>query len=396
MVEGRGDEEEVGATPLTLAEVAGIVGADRVFLYDVGDRELQSQPTNWPADARSTRRTRELAERVRLGREVGLVVDRGAKICLLAAPLLLGTQLFGVVVVERVGKQPFSADDGEILAAVAERMAIDHQRQQTHALALHAEELARSEAAALAQSQAKSAFLAHMSHEIRTPLTAIIGYSELLEDEFADDGNDTHITDVQRIQAAATHLLALINNMLDLSKIEAGKMELFLEGVVIAELLNDVITTVRPVIDRGRNRLSVIVDPALGQMCVDRVKVAQILVNLLGNAGKFTRDGEIRVAAWREQIADESWIVFQIRDTGIGMSPEQVRRIFVEFAQGSEATNREHGGTGLGLALCRRLCELMGGTIDVDTGLGHGSTFRVRLPSQVLPGPSGAGAPPTA
>ena len=238
-------------------------------------------------------------------------------------------------------------------------------------------------AATLDATRAKSAFIAHMSHELRTPLTAIIGYSELLEEEFQDQ-ESPHVQDVHRIQSAAKHLLALINNMLDLSKIEAGKMELHVEEFDLAEVLDEAVMAILPLLERGGNSYIRRVQPGMGPVCLDRMKVCQVLLNLLGNAAKFTTMGRIELDVTREVGAEGEVVVLRVHDTGIGMSPAQIKRIFEEFAQGNAATTRHYGGTGLGLAITRGFCQLMHGDIEVTSRLGEGSVFTVRLPAVLL------------
>jgi len=361
--------------PLALAEVAEILGCDRVGIFFADGTRLPRLASDaWPATRHFDAIALDLCERVWLSREVQHLTDKRVGPSFLAAPLLIGTQLFGVLLAARAQRPAFTVDDGEILAAMAERIAIDRQRHQ-------ALELARAEQAAHAANRAKSAFLAHISHEIRTPLNAIIGYSELLEDELLDDGDDRHVTDIHRIQGAAQHLLGLINNMLDLTKIESGKMELFLEDLAIDELIADAVTTCRPVVERNESVLRVEIDPALRGRALrgDRLKLTQILINLLGNAGKFTKGGLIILRAAPD---GPSAYLMEIADDGIGMTQEQIERIFSDYTQASTATASLFGGTGLGLAVTRRLCELMGGSIDVDSTLGRGSTFRVHMPAQ--------------
>ncbi|MEZ4385900.1 MAG: ATP-binding protein [Nannocystaceae bacterium] len=368
--------ESPSPRPLALAEIAEILDCDRVglFLAD-GDRIPRIASDAFPEERYFSAAAIDLCDRVLVSREVSVVVDRAAHWGYLGAPLVLGTQLFGVLLATRgAGRPAFTGDDGEILQALAERMAIDHQR-------LRAQELARAEQEAHAANRAKSAFLAHISHEIRTPLNAIIGYSELLEDELVDDGHTRYVADIHRIQGAAKHLLGLINNMLDLSKIEAGKMELYLEAIDVDALLGDAVTTCRPAIERNHNDLVVDVDPELRRREVisDRLKLTQILINLLGNAAKFTRDGTIRLEAWCEG----STLRLQVVDSGIGMTEAQLARLFADYTQASERTASRFGGTGLGLAVTRRLCELMGGSIAVDSVSGRGSSFRVCLPLRI-------------
>ncbi len=227
-----------------------------------------------------------------------------------------------------------------------------------------------------AANDAKSRFFANMSHELRTPLNAIIGYSEILLEE-ANESKDAHAAaDLTRIETAGRHLLRLINDVLDLAKMEAGKIELTDEPVMIAELLNRVETTVQPLISHNRNTLHIDAGQAPGSIRGDGMRLGQILINLLSNAGKFTRGGKIFLSI----AANDGRIEFTVSDTGIGMSKEQVAGLFDEYMQGSTSIAREHGGTGLGLAITRQLVELMGGTISVDSEPGKGSTFAVSLP----------------
>ena len=233
-------------------------------------------------------------------------------------------------------------------------------------------------------NQAKSKFLANMSHELRTPLNAIIGYSEMLEEEAQDANLEAFIPDLRRIRGAGKHLLELINEVLDLSKVEAGRMELHLETFELRELLNDVSTTIRPLVAKHANTLEVHYPPDVGTMHADVTRVRQILYNLLSNASKFTERGKISVSVRRERTGAGEWIVFQVADTGIGMAPQQMSALFQAFSQIDSALSRKYGGTGLGLAICKRFCEMMGGDVTVASEPKRGSTFTVRLPAVVL------------
>ncbi len=246
-----------------------------------------------------------------------------------------------------------------------------------------------------AASQHKSDFLASMSHELRTPLNAIIGYSEMLEEEAEDSGQKTFIPDLQKIRASGKHLLALINDILDLSKIEAGKIELVLETFDIAGLIEEVASTVRPLAEKNSNIL-VIRCRDLGAMYADITRVRQILFNLLSNACKFTEQGTITLDAVRDQGDGMEWLSLSVRDTGIGMTGDQIEKLFRPFSQADIRTARKYGGTGLGLAITRQFCEMMGGEIKVRSEFGRGTTFIVRIPCAVSHGKADAAPPITA
>ena len=228
-------------------------------------------------------------------------------------------------------------------------------------------------------NQAKSAFLANMSHELRTPLNAIIGYSEMLLEEASEAGQTAIEADVEKIRTAGKHLLELINAVLDLSKIEAGKMELYIETFEVWRLIDEVKTVIEPLAEKNGNTLHISIDPAIRIMRTDQTKLRQILSNLLANASKFTTKGTLNLTAGL--IGDK--ISFEVKDTGVGMSPEQVGRLFEPFSQADSSTHRKFGGTGLGLAISRRFARMLGGDIDVRSELGNGSTFVVTLPQQL-------------
>ena len=233
----------------------------------------------------------------------------------------------------------------------------------------------------------KSEFLANMSHELRTPLNAIIGYSEMLQEDAADLGAEQFTDDLKKINAAGKHLLELINAVLDLSKIEAGKMELYLESFDVAGLVRDIAAVIQPLAAKNANRLDVHCPDTLGTMRADLTKVRQALFNLLSNACKFTERGTVSLAVTREAVDGQEWLAFAVHDTGIGMTREQLARLFEAFTQADAATTRRFGGTGLGLALSRRLCRMMGGDVTAESESGRGSTFTIRLPARVQDAP---------
>jgi signal transduction histidine kinase/DNA-binding response OmpR family regulator len=234
---------------------------------------------------------------------------------------------------------------------------------------------------ALEANRAKSTFLANMSHELRTPLNAIIGYSELIQEECEDTGQNSFVPDLRKIQAAAKHLLSLINDILDLSKIEAGRMDIYLETIDVPRMIQEIVTTITPVVEKNANTLEVNCPDDLGLMRADLTKVRQVLFNLLSNASKFTKEGRVSLDVSRQPINGKEHMVFRVTDSGIGMTPEQMAKLFQDFSQADASTTRKYGGTGLGLAISKRFCQMMEGDIRVESEIGKGSTFTVQLPA---------------
>jgi signal transduction histidine kinase len=232
-------------------------------------------------------------------------------------------------------------------------------------------------------NQTKTQFLATMSHELRTPLNVVIGYSEMLLEDAETAHHDEQIGDLRRINGAGQHLLALVNDVLDLAKIEAGRMELSVSRLDVLSFIDDILATCRPLVDAHGNQLDLIRMPNLGTITGDATKLRQVLLNLIGNAAKFTSRGKITVTVTRESDADGEWIVIAISDTGIGIEPDVIGKLFRNFTQAEASTAAEYGGTGLGLALSRRLCRLMGGEITVESESGRGSCFTMRVPAQL-------------
>lgn len=233
-------------------------------------------------------------------------------------------------------------------------------------------------------SQSKSQFLANMSHELRTPLNAIIGYSEMLQDDAEDQGLDDFIPDLQKIRGAGKHLLGLINDILDISKIEAGKMDLFLEHFELPPVIEEIAATIHPLLEKNGNELVIHCADQLDSMHGDLTKIRQILFNLLSNASKFTEKGQVTLSVSRNKENNgRDWITFSVADSGIGMTPEQLGKLFQAFSQADASTTRKYGGTGLGLTISRRFSEMMGGEISVTSELGKGSVFTVRVPADV-------------
>ncbi len=311
---------------------------------------------------------------------------------IMMVPLRSGPDQIGLLgVAHRHPEEAFGPDELALLERFAELTAIAldnatlytaaqqeiEERRRTQA------ELEEARVVAEGANKAKSSFLANMSHELRTPLNAIIGYSEMLQEDAEAFGYDDFVPDLAKIRTAGTHLLELINNVLDISKIEAGKMEFYIEPIDVADMIQSAATTVQQLIHKNHNTFEVDVVPETGVIHADLTKLRQILFNLLSNAAKFTENGTVTLHARREIVGRAEWIVFQVVDTGIGMTEEQLAEVFNEFSQADASTTRRYGGTGLGLTICYRFCQLMGGDLTVESEAGVGSTFTAVLPAQV-------------
>jgi signal transduction histidine kinase len=278
----------------------------------------------------------------------------------------------------RPGNREIGAVEAQLVQVLASAVSAGLVRIEQE---MRASQLRIARDAAEAADKAKSQFLANMSHELRTPLNAIIGYSEMLQEEAEDRGVNEFIPDLQKITGAGKHLLALINDILDLSKIEAGKFTLNLETFAVGTLVLEVVATVQPLVKKGVNL--VVGDPSnLGTAFADQTRFRQCLFNLLSNACKFTDQGSIQLNTERKLYQGREWIMLAVADTGIGMNNEQVAKLFKDFEQ-VHAAARQHGGTGLGLSISRKLCRLMGGDITVQSEAGKGTTFTMFLPTMV-------------
>lgn len=292
-------------------------------------------------------------------------------------PILQGDVCLGVIALFSQANLSASQDNNAIFSTLGRHLGEFLHRQKT------AIELVQAKDQAEASSRSKSQFLANMSHELRTPLNAIIGYSELLQEDAEMEGREDMISDLSKVKNAGRHLLGLINDILDLSKIEAGRMDLYLEHFEVRSLLTLVVPTIEPLLNKNSNHLEVHCAANVGSMYADVTKVRQVLVNLLSNATKFTHNGIIKLTIslipW-EQPSSLIGVEFQIEDSGIGIAPQHLQHLFQNFTQADASTTREYGGTGLGLAISQQFCQMMGGHIIVTSELGQGSLFTIRLP----------------
>jgi len=308
-----------------------------------------------------------------------LIVQAGFR-ALLIVPLLRPGQIIGALVVRRKQAGAFPRHTVELLETFAEQSVLAIQNAR---LFREIEEKSRELELA---SQHKSRFLASMSHELRTPLNAVIGVSEMLLEDARDLKRDDEIEPLDRVLRAARHLLALINDILDLSKIEAGRMDLHLESFPLAPPIEDVGKTIEPMAAKNGNRIVVDCRTDLGSVRADQTRLRQALLNLASNANKFSEKGNVTIAARPQRLDGRDGVTIAVTDTGIGMTHEQIGRLFQEFSQASATTASKYGGTGLGLAISRHFCRMMGGDITVESKPGAGSTFTIRLPRTVQGG----------
>jgi signal transduction histidine kinase len=288
--------------------------------------------------------------------------------------MVKGDDLIGTITIYRLELKPFTDKQIALVETFADQAVIAIENVRLF------EEIQDKNQQLAQASQNKSQFLSSMSHELRTPLNAIIGLTEMMATNAARFGTEKALEPLRRVNAAGKHLLDLINEILDLSKIEAGKLELNVEAIDLARLIDEVIGTAGQLAEKNQNRLIVEAPENVGALAVDSMRVKQILLNLLSNACKFTKEGEVTLRV--RKVADgRDWIELAVADSGIGMIAEQQAKLFQDFTQADSLTARRYGGTGLGLAISRKLARMMGGDVTVASELGKGSVFTVRLPS---------------
>jgi len=294
----------------------------------------------------------------------------------IGAPIVVSGKNYGTVNFSSTNKRskPFAETDKDLVNLISSWASVAIERQ------LEQQEIREAKEAAEFANQTKSAFLANMSHELRTPLNAIIGYSEMLVEESVEAGDKQSADDLGKINTSGHHLLSLIDDVLDLSKIEAGRMDISLELTNVSPIIDEVTSTLQPFVDKKGNKLTINMGVKSYYIRTDKTRFKQILYNLLSNANKFTKNGRLTLNIMPEQKNGSDWIIIEVKDTGIGMSPKQISRLFEAFTQADPSIGKEFGGTGLGLAISRSICKMMGGEIFVESTEGLGSTFTVVLP----------------
>ena len=333
-------------------------------------RALENERIIAATDVFTDPRTREL-ESVCLG-------PKGIR-SLLDAPIKIGGQVIGVVSHEQSGEsRTWTLEEQSFAASIADLASLAFEAWRRR---IGQEELKEAKEAAEAANKAKSSFLANMSHEIRTPLNAVIGYSELLQEDAETKGYAELVPDLQKIHSAGKHLLEIISDVLDLSKIEAGRMDFAPEAFDVTMLVQDLSVTMAPLVEKNGNKFEVELSKQIGRMTSDKTRIRQILYNLLSNAGKFTHNSQVLLSAKREKAPDGDRVCFSVCDGGIGIAPGHLSHLFEDFSQADVSTARKYGGTGLGLSICKRFCDMMGGHISVESELGKGSTFTVCFPT---------------
>ncbi len=349
-------------------------GMDEALIAAVKDRHIRLGET-MVSQAALQRKSMQLADAQQDTSSLVLdVIQRAGFRALLAVPLLSANRIVGALVVRRKAPGEFPRSTIDLLETFGAQSVLAIQNARLfHEIEEKSHELEVA-------SRHKSQFLANMSHELRTPLNAIIGVTEMLQEDARDFKRDDEIEPLDRVLRAGRHLLALINDILDLSKIEAGRMELHLETFLLSPQIEEVAKTIEPMAAKNNNRIIINCPPDLGTLHADQIRLRQALLNLASNANKFTENGTVTIAAQPQRVDRHDWVTIAVADTGIGMTEEQMGRLFQEFSQAEASTARKFGGTGLGLAISRHFCRIMGGDITVESKLGEGSTFTIRLP----------------
>jgi CheY-like chemotaxis protein len=348
-------------------------GMDEAVIAAIRDRRVAAGKTAI-GKAAAARAPLQIPDVLKQATLVLDVIVRAGYRSMLVVPLLRADQIVGALVVRRKVPGEFPNSTVELLRTFADQSVLAIQNARLFG------EIEEKSRELIKASQHKSQFLANMSHELRTPLNAIIGVTEMLREDARDLKREDEFEPLDRVLGAGRHLLALINDILDLSKIEAGRMELHLESFPLVPVIQDVAKTIEPMATKNGNRIVIECPADLDTMHADQTRFRQCLLNLASNANKFTEKGTITIDARQGQESGRDWITLAVADTGIGMTPEQMGKLFQEFSQASSRTASKYGGTGLGLAISRHFCRMMGGDITMESEPGEGSTFTIRLP----------------